>query len=789
MPSKISIDLDLDESNLLLPAVIDLRAQAEPNKLFCALLNSANVQDGLVNVSYSDYANAINRCSWWLEEKLGKGDGLTLKTIGYFGPPDIRQTIVALAVSKINHKALLLSSRNSAEGILRLLDACDCHNLIVAQDWPALTPVVNVLTSKKRLQVLPFEGIAHWLDHAKVLPYLFDTTLEKDASRPCVILHSSGSTGFPKPVVYTFGALASYRTFLEPQEVIAGAKRTMVDLWKNKMVGFLCGTAFNVYWGMTPIFGPGTVVPTPKLAAAIHQLEICKSTVLPVSVLEPLASVPEYLEGLRSLELAIWCGSPFSSSIIPNKIRSLVPINAGYGATEAGPFITQVESQDDFEYMSFSPLMGARFQPYENNLYEMIIEKKPELQGAQHIFCSFPELSEWHSKDLFSKHATKPDLWRYEGRTDDILVLSTGGNINPLFMEGVLMTHPKVISALLVGEGRPETAWLIEVCDPPQNVVDSQALVEELWSTIEKANDEAHVRIEAKVRKSNIVFVTKEKPMLRAAKGSIQRKATIRAYRGELDALYTYGQETGKSVHSNWEFTEDTPLRSALELLAQELCGWPYYPMTNSSGSEGYQNRADGRGVGKYNGWGGGVNHFDARSPLFGENDAHLVHLSTLGLALTISGVTYIGYEYGWINILWLSLIYTIPIQPCQSINRKLGHMDTRGAAATIDREFGFIGHYFLHDIVETHVLHHTVPTIPHYHAREATEAIKRVMGEHYKSDTKNGAFGFLASMWQNIRWCQWVEPCEGAVGDGKAIWFYRNSNHLGVPFGGCSKE
>lgn len=164
------------------------------------------------------------------------------------------------------------------------------------------------------------------------------------------------------------------------------------------MAGFLSGTAFNVYWNMTPIFGPGIVVPTPKLAAEIHQLDIWKSIVLPVSVLEPLARVPQYLEGLRNLELVIWCGSPFNSSVIPEKIRSIVPINAGYGATEAGPVITQVESQDDYQYMSFSPLMGARFQPHGEDLYEMIIEKKSELQGAQHIFCAFPELSEWRWK-------------------------------------------------------------------------------------------------------------------------------------------------------------------------------------------------------------------------------------------------------------------------------------------------------------------------------------------------------------------------------------------------------
>ncbi|KAK6609005.1 thioester reductase domain-containing protein [Botrytis cinerea] len=506
-----------DESNLLLPAVIDLRAQEDPDKLFCVLLKSADVQDGLDYVSYSDYANAVNRCSWWLEGKLGKGDGRNMKTIGYFGPPDIRQTIVALAVSKINHKALLLSPRNSVEGIVELLDVCDCHSLLFAQDIQAITPLVNNISSRRNLQVLPFEAVTHWLDSAKVPRYTFDATLEKDASRPFAILHTSGSTGFPEPAIYTFGAMASYRTFLEPQEVIAGAKRTMVDLWKNKV---------------TYVAFPTSHVRIP------NTLSWKLLTKTDVSVLEPLTRVPEYLEGLRSLDLTIWCGSPFSSSAVPEKIRSLVTINAGYGATEAGPFVTQVESQDDYEYMSFSPLMGARFQQYTDDLYEMIIDKKVELNGAQHIFCAFPELNEWHSKDLFSKHPTKPDLWRYEGRTDDILVLSTGANINPLSMEGVLMTHPKVVSALLTGERKPETAWLIEVCDPPQNVEDRQSLIEELWSTIEKANDEAHVRIEAKVKRSNIIFVTKEKPMSRAAKGSVQRKATIRAYREELDALY-----------------------------------------------------------------------------------------------------------------------------------------------------------------------------------------------------------------------------------------------------------
>ena len=104
----------------------------------------------------------------------------------------------------------------------------------------------------------------------------------------------------------------------------------------------------------------------------------------------------------------------------------------------------------------------------------------------------------------------------------------------------------------------------------------------------------------------------------------------------------------------------------------------------------------------------------------------------------------------------------------------------TRGAAATIDREFGFIGRQLFHGIIETHVLHHYISTIPFYHADEATEAIKPVMGEHYRADTKDGAVGFIKSMWTSMRYCQWVEPSVDAEGEGKGVLFYRNQNGLG---------
>ncbi|KIW67930.1 hypothetical protein PV04_03909 [Phialophora macrospora] len=243
------------------------------------------------------------------------------------------------------------------------------------------------------------------------------------------------------------------------------------------------------------------------------------------------------------------------------------------------------------------------------------------------------------------------------------------------------------------------------------------------------------------------------------------------------------------------ELTEETPLATAVHLISQQLFGWPMYLFTNVTGHNKHEVQREGRGIGKHNGFGGGVNHFDPRSPLYEAKDAKLIVLSDLGLLTTGSILYWVGKNYGFANLLlWYFAPYLwvnhwlVAITYLQHTDPSLPHYTpqtwtyTRGAAATIDREFGFIGRQLLHGIIETHVLHHYVSTIPFYHADEASEAIKKVMGRHYRSDVKDGSIGFIKSLWKSMRWCGWVEPMEGATGDNAGVLFFRNSNGLGLP-------
>ena len=274
-----------------------------------------------------------------------------------------------------------------------------------------------------------------------------------------------------------------------------------------------------------------------------------------------------------------------------------------------------------------------------------------------------------------------------------------------------------------------------------------------------------------------------------------------------------YASRLGRFAHELTELMEETPIMTAADMIGQQLVGWLLYLSINITGHNQHERQQEGRGKGKKNGWFGGVNHFNPSSPLYEAKDAKLILLSDLGLAITGTILFFIGKNYGWANLavwyflpyLWVNhwlgngsqnLLLLSSANPCSTVAITfLQHTDpslphytpdswsfTRGAAATIDREFGFIGRTLMHGIVETHVLHHYVSTIPFYHADEASEAIKPIMGQHYRSDTKDGALGFLKSMWKSARWCQWIEPNEGAQGEGKGVLFFRNRNGLGLP-------
>lgn len=261
------------------------------------------------------------------------------------------------------------------------------------------------------------------------------------------------------------------------------------------------------------------------------------TAILPPSTLDEISRRPALLETLASLNFVMAAGGAVPKPA-GDAIMAKTKLLNTLGTTELGAFPQIEVDQDDWSYMHFSLNAGAEFRHYSDDEYELVVVRDEKLRPFQPVFELFPDMPEFSSKDLFSKHPTKPDLWLYHGRSDDVITFLNGEKTNPVSMEEAISSHSDIRSALVIGQGRFEASLLIEPCESgPLSTKDRAQLIEKLWPTIQKANSRCPAH--ARVSKSHVLFTTPEKPMSRAGKGTVQRRFTIDKYSAELDALYT----------------------------------------------------------------------------------------------------------------------------------------------------------------------------------------------------------------------------------------------------------
>eukprot|EP01135_Chromosphaera_perkinsii_P000642 Nk52_evm9s147 gene=Nk52_evmTU9s147 len=194
------------------------------------------------------------------------------------------------------------------------------------------------------------------------------------------------------------------------------------------------------------------------------------------------------------------------------------------------------------------------------------------------------------------------------------------------------------------------------------------------------------------------------------------------------------------------------PLRLVIYLTFL-LFGWPLYLTVNKGGPAKY------KGVRN--------SHYDPYAALFSPPQRAFVVLTDLALVCTMAGMGLWIYHHG---LLPYTLLYFVPylevnayivvITYLHHTHPKVPHLRDGdwtwlyGALCTIDRDFGWFLNTTHHHISDTHVCHHLFPKIPHYHAQEATEAIKKVLGPYYNYDSTPIWRAFVESVYE----CQYVE-------------------------------
>lgn len=85
----------------LLPSLIDERARSNHSRPYASIPFSKNVADGFRDISYCEFAQAINKCALWIIDQFGRSSNAD--TLVYLGLSDLRYQILAMAAVKTGH--------------------------------------------------------------------------------------------------------------------------------------------------------------------------------------------------------------------------------------------------------------------------------------------------------------------------------------------------------------------------------------------------------------------------------------------------------------------------------------------------------------------------------------------------------------------------------------------------------------------------------------------------------------------------------------------------------------
>ncbi|KAH8426117.1 uncharacterized protein LDX57_003859 [Aspergillus melleus] len=542
----VSEDATFNPRTELLPHIVDHYAKVKPDALYAEYPKSPlTYEHGYRQVTFQGLANAVNGLAAWLTEKLGPGNG---EILSYVGANDVRYPALVLGAIKAGYVMFYTSPRNSVVAHETLFKQLDCTKFLAPTPRP---PPVTAILDAFKMDVLDVPSVDELLD----TPYPhfeFSRTYPEAAGERLVVVHTSGSTGIPKPIFWThavanknmeMGALGAPEGF-EIQDHWMMNKRVFSALPPFHAAGLAMLLFLVMPAGGTVICPTSAGLPSAAgMVEAMKKTPVEAALVAPFMVLE-LAQNPELLEYCsQHLELLAYAGGDLPQAI-GDAVASKVRLINRYGASEMG-LLNLVHSDTyrdrlkDWRYMHFHPALGAEFRHVTGDEYELVFVRSPEREPHLMMFAVFPELQEYHTRDLFIRHPdeNKADLWRYSARADDVVVFLNGEKTNPISMEQhITASNSEVTAVLVAGAQRFQASLIIELGGKDLTPSERAAFIEKIWPSIEEANEvcPAHARI----AKTHILFATSEKPMLRAGKGTIQRAGTLELYAQELESLY-----------------------------------------------------------------------------------------------------------------------------------------------------------------------------------------------------------------------------------------------------------
>ncbi|KAK9414371.1 putative Carrier domain-containing protein [Seiridium unicorne] len=601
-----ALDLDPTSGSAIrsLPELVDFHYEKNPDHLFCL---QAERNNPLVPISYGKLFYAVVRCQAWLEEQaIGSQPTVNLEgqaekcaPVAIFMESHVGLVVFLLACMGKGVPVVLLSVRLSAPAVHHLIRETGAKLMLISSSLQLLAADAFQKTDNNsqegvdegvapRICLVPgyhefFEDVKLTRSNDLVRAAHSNHFVSED-DRQVLILHSSGTSGLPKPIPCSHRYLLSYATcqsFESAQETHSLAISTLPLFHGFGLVSICLALGAG-----KPVCIPlPSTIPTGASVAALIQESGAKGLMTVPSIIEEIEALPESRGHgvLRELDFVAFGAGMLKTSVGERLELSGVRLINQYGSTETGPLTDFLKPDRRHDWRQFR-LRSDIIGPLQVQLHRADTKvEQPELSQSdaepKHSYSYKISMQPfgWRARfELQDLILTKREWtlgtdiaeldFAVAGRTDDLICLATGEKVRPTILESLLRQQDGVKDVSVFGDNRFELGVIIE---PVKEIKgdELESFKDFCWSVIQDTGRQmdAHARITSPAA----ILIVSPGDLPRSDKGSILRQAVTRKFASEIEVVYR-----------NLEAITDAPpldlsaIRSSIGALAKQNVRW-----------------------------------------------------------------------------------------------------------------------------------------------------------------------------------------------------------------------
>ncbi|KAL5513471.1 hypothetical protein ACEPAH_3870 [Sanghuangporus vaninii] len=537
-------------------------------------------------ISWENCARAIYRVANEVQRRIGKepnAKNQPTTVVAILAAVDTITYFLNIAgIFRSGYTIFPISPRNSPAAVAHLLQKGSVSHILIGAEPASQSLVSNALQlldvdirdriGKSPLptfdELCDLDGTRHWPDHAP------NVSLDLDCV--ALILHSSGSTAFPKPVYWTHYRLVqlAYCPYFGEYDMcgtrFACHSMPMFHGMGVMQTGWTAATGL-VITGFDPHMP--SVLPNPD--TIIESSIASKSDIIfcVPSFIEAWSRNPQHVSSLGNIHGVLYGDGPLNEDIGNKLSDEGVSIFILYGCTEIGimcPIIPEPVKRD-WNCFRLAGNIKGKLREDGHGHYELVILPNP--YEVPSVFNTLEDgVDAYATNDLLTPHPTKARYWKIHGRVDDQIMHSNGEKTNPVPLETILNQDPHIRSSVMFGRGRFYAGVIIdpksEYAIDPINLSDLAKFRQTIWPTVERTNDFAPQH--SRIFKEMILVASPSKPFTYTAKNTARRQVIIEDYAEEIDAIYAAVEE---STQANIPLPPSWSFKHALEFTRKTVQG------------------------------------------------------------------------------------------------------------------------------------------------------------------------------------------------------------------------